>query len=134
MTLPMLIERRYFAVETLIWSSPTTTGNRPCKRRAHTTCVYNNRIYVFGGGDGLQALNDTFELDLATMHWSEIKTTGQIPLSRGYHTSNIFKSQMIVFGGSDGHECFSDVHVLDLGRFALSCTSNRSCIAKVQPC
>ncbi|KAF9359071.1 hypothetical protein BGX34_008553 [Mortierella sp. NVP85] len=100
--------------ETLIWSSPTTTGNRPCKRRAHTTCYYNNRIYVFGGGDGLQALNDTFELDLATMHWSEIKTTGQIPLSRGYHTSNIFKSQMIVFGGSDGHECFSDVHVLDL--------------------
>ncbi|KAF9311930.1 hypothetical protein BG003_006829 [Podila horticola] len=100
--------------DTLTWTNPQTTGDRPCRRRAHTTCVYNNCIYVFGGGDGVQALNDTYMLDLADMHWSEVQTTGTLPISRGYHTSNLIKSQFIVYGGSDGHECFSDVHVLDL--------------------
>ncbi|ORZ04399.1 hypothetical protein BCR41DRAFT_379072 [Lobosporangium transversale] len=99
---------------TLTWTNPQTTGTRPCRRRAHTTCVYSNHIYVFGGGDGVQALNDTYQLDLITMHWSEVKTIGDIPLSRGYHTSNLIKSQWIIYGGSDGQECFSDVHVLDL--------------------
>ena len=102
--------------DTLTWTNPQTTGARPCRRRAHTTCVYNNHIYIFGGGDGIRALNDTHALDLATMHWTEIKTTGTIPLSRGYHTSNLINSKYIVFGGSDGHECFSDIHVLDLGK------------------
>ncbi|KAF9084665.1 hypothetical protein BGX23_010334 [Mortierella sp. AD031] len=100
--------------DTLTWTNPQTTGDRPCRRRAHTTCVYDNCIYVFGGGDGVRALNDTFKLDLADMRWSEVKTTGQIPIARGYHTSNLIKSQFIIYGGSDGHECFSDVHVLDL--------------------
>ncbi|KAF9432313.1 hypothetical protein BGZ76_010975 [Entomortierella beljakovae] len=100
--------------DTLTWTNPQTTGDRPCRRRAHTTCVYNNCIYVFGGGDGVQALNDTYKLDLSEMRWSEVKVTGQPPIARGYHTSNLIKSQFIVYGGSDGHECFSDVHVLDL--------------------
>ncbi|KAG0361894.1 hypothetical protein BGZ54_008886 [Gamsiella multidivaricata] len=100
--------------DTLTWTNPQTTGDKPCRRRAHTTCVYNNCIYVFGGGDGVQALNDTFKLDLTEMRWSEIRTTGQVPIARGYHTSNLIKSQFIVYGGSDGHECFPDVHVLDL--------------------
>jgi len=78
--------------------------------------VYNNCIYVFGGGDGVQALNDTYQLNLADMHWTEMKTTGAIPISRGYHSSNLIKNHFIVYGGSDGHECFSDVHVLDLGK------------------
>lgn len=103
-------------IDTLTWTNPQTTGDRPCRRRAHTTCVYNNCIYVFGGGDGVQALNDTYMLDLSDMHWSEVQTTGALPISRGYHTSNLIKSQFIVYGGSDGHECFSDVHVLDLGK------------------
>ncbi|KAG0039385.1 hypothetical protein BGZ82_008485 [Podila clonocystis] len=99
---------------TLTWTNPQTTGTRPCRRRAHTTCVYNNCIFVFGGGDGVQALNDTYMLNVTDMHWTELKTTGTVPISRGYHTSNLIKSQFIVYGGSDGHECFSDVHVLDL--------------------
>lgn len=103
-------------LDTLTWSNPQTFGDKPCRRRAHTTCVYNNCIYVFGGGDGVQALNDTYKLDLTDLKWEEVKTTGQIPIARGYHTSNLIKSQFIVYGGSDGHECFSDVHVLDLGK------------------
>ena len=103
-------------IDTLTWTNPQTTGVRPRRRRAHTTCVYNNCIYVFGGGDGVQALNDTYQLNLADMHWTEMKTTGAIPISRGYHSSNLIKNHFIVYGGSDGHECFSDVHVLDLGK------------------
>lgn len=106
-------------IDTLTWTNPQTTGKRPRRRRAHTTCVYNNCIYVFGGGDGVQALNDTYQLNLADMHWTELKTTGAIPISRGYHTSNLIKNHFIVYGGSDGHECFSDVHVLDLGVYTL---------------
>lgn len=87
-------------------------------------------MYVFGGGDGVQALNDTYMLNLTDMHWTELKTTGTIPISRGYHTSNLIKSQFIVYGGSDGHECFSDVHVLDLGMI-LGCNDDkrRECVS-----
>ncbi|KAG2171465.1 hypothetical protein INT43_009126 [Umbelopsis isabellina] len=103
--------------ETLIWTKPITYGAPPSPRRAHTTCYWQNKIYVFGGGDGIRALHDVHVLDLTNptrLTWSELQTFGPQPLSRGYHTGNLVGDKYIIYGGSDGHECFSDVHILDL--------------------
>jgi len=101
------------------WSRPQTTGkSKPSQRRAHTAEHLNDHIYFFGGGDGKQALNDTFSLNTVTLHWSAIKTVGQTPSKRGYHKSVMMDSSMYVLGGSNGKECFDDIYALDLSKGA----------------
>lgn len=123
------------------WTKPRVLGDRiPSKRRAHTACLYKNGIYVFGGGDGVRALNDIWRLDvsdLSKMSWKLVsgpsestastnssKQSGNAigvgsgkdlrPKARGYHTANIVDGKLIIFGGSDGGECFNDVWLYDI--------------------
>lgn len=111
------------------WSRPRIVGDKvPSKRRAHTACLYKNGIYVFGGGDGVRALNDIWRLDVSDtnkMSWRMISAPlaaedmgvgkeHQRPKARGYHTANMVGSKLIIFGGSDGGECFNDVWVYDV--------------------
>ncbi|KAH7155516.1 hypothetical protein B0J13DRAFT_604497 [Dactylonectria estremocensis] len=108
------------------WSKPRIIGDKmPSKRRAHTACLYKNGIYVFGGGDGVRALNDIWRLDVSDvnkMSWRLISSSDKNPpgtkdyrpKARGYHTSNMVGSKLIIFGGSDGGECFDDVWVYDV--------------------
>lgn len=114
----------------LRWSRPRILGDKvPSKRRAHTACLYKNGIYVFGGGDGVRALNDIWRLDVSDfnkMSWKLISgpssadgrspVTGKElrPKARGYHTANIVGTKLIIYGGSDGGECFNDVWVYDV--------------------
>jgi hypothetical protein len=107
------------------WSTPVVAGDGragdryPSKRRAHTACFFRNGIYVFGGGDGVRALNDVWRLDVADtnkMSWKLISPPGEgddKPKARGYHTANMVGSKLIIFGGSDGGECFGDVWIFD---------------------
>jgi hypothetical protein len=69
--------------------------------------IYQNKFWVFGGGNGLQALNDIWTLEasgsLDRMKWKQVTINGhKRPSPRGYHTANLVKSVMIVVGGSDG--------------------------------
>jgi hypothetical protein len=55
------------------WSRPTiegdntnlssTTPHIPAPRRAHTAVLYDQKIWIFGGGNGIQALNDVYCLE-----------------------------------------------------------------------
>lgn len=109
------------------WTKPRVLGDKiPSKRRAHTACLYKNGIYVFGGGDGVRALNDIWRLDVSDptkMIWKLISGpenavsssgTETRPKARGYHTANMVGSKLIIFGGSDGRECFDDVWIYDI--------------------
>ncbi|KAI9864752.1 MAG: hypothetical protein M1824_004659 [Vezdaea acicularis] len=103
----------------------------PTKRRAHAACLYKNGIYVFGGGDGIRALNDVWRLDVSDFNklsWrlmspptsskSSTSIDGRLgslrPIARGYHSANMVGSKMIVFGGSDGQDCFRDLWIFDV--------------------
>lgn len=46
------------------YTPPVHDGPKPKGRRAHTAVLYNGKIYVFGGGNGLEALNDVWCLDV----------------------------------------------------------------------
>ena len=111
------------------WHRPRIVGDKmPSPRRAHTACLYKNGIYVFGGGDGVRALNDIWRLDVSDvtkMSWKLVSspTSGSPngttardnrPKARGYHTANMVGSKLIIYGGSDGGECFNDVWVYDV--------------------
>ncbi|KAI4861493.1 galactose oxidase [Hypoxylon rubiginosum] len=119
------------------WHRPRIVGDRgsPSPRRAHTACLYKNGIYMFGGGDGVRALNDIWRLDVTDVHkmsWKLVsgpssgsgsngstptKDVGR-PKARGYHTANMVGSKLIIYGGSDGGECFNDVWVYDVDAHA----------------
>ncbi|KAG1894941.1 uncharacterized protein F5891DRAFT_1060546 [Suillus fuscotomentosus] len=118
--------------------NPSERPLHPAPRRAHTSVLYNGKIYIFGGGNGLTALNDLWTLDVSRLdptsqstysygggsfggsgasgglRWSLVETQGEPPVPRGYHTANLVGNIMIVVGGSDGRECFSDVWCLHL--------------------
>lgn len=113
------------------WSKPRILGDKvPSKRRAHTACLYKNGVYVFGGGDGVRALNDIWRLDVSDMtkmSWklisapspsadgrSPVNGKDSRPKARGYHTANMVGGKLIIYGGSDGGECFNDVWVYDV--------------------
>ena len=105
-------------------------------RRAHTAVLYRGRIWVFGGGNGTQALNDLWTLEVGNnasvekMKWELMRTEGKMPSPRGYHTANLIGNVMVVVGGSDGRECFSDIWCLNLGKVVcliyLACLSTDS--------
>ncbi|KAK4154738.1 Tip elongation aberrant protein 1 [Chaetomidium leptoderma] len=125
----------------LRWSRPRIMGDKvPSKRRAHTACLYKNGLYVFGGGDGVRALNDIWRLDvsdMSKMSWKLISgpssssvdgrspVTGKDlrPKARGYHTANMVGAKLIIYGGSDGGECFNDVWVYDVETQAWKCVN-----------
>ncbi|PCH42996.1 galactose oxidase [Wolfiporia cocos MD-104 SS10] len=90
----------------------------PPPRRAHTAVLYKNKVWVFGGGNGMEALNDVWTLDIGApgdrMQWEQMPTKGTKPTPRGYHTANLVGNVMVVVGGSDGRECFSDIWCLNL--------------------
>jgi hypothetical protein len=116
-----------FDTTTRRWHLPNIAPSPdPAPRRAHSAVFYKSKIWVFGGGNGLTALNDLWTLDIThgmgtnsarPMRWEEMQTTGPKPNSRGYHTANLIGNVMVVIGGSDSKECFTDVWCLNLGRF-----------------
>ena len=103
------------------WSQPRFPPemSMPPPRRAHTAVYYRNKVWIFGGGNGTQALNDLWTLEVGPspdkMRWELQQTKGKKPTSRGYHTANLIGNVMIIMGGSDGRECFSDIWCLNLG-------------------
>lgn len=103
------------------WQQPVfpVDAPQPPPRRAHTAVLYKGKVWVFGGGNGSQALNDLWTLDVNVpverMKWEEQRTRGKAPVARGYHTANLVGNVMIIMGGSDGKECFSDIWCLNLG-------------------
>ncbi|EIW56695.1 galactose oxidase [Trametes versicolor FP-101664 SS1] len=102
--------------------SSIAEAERPCvfppPRRAHTSVLYKNKLWIFGGGNGSMALNDVWTLDLSggidNLRWEQMETRGKKPLPRGYHTANLIGNVMVIVGGSDGRECFSDIWCLNL--------------------
>lgn len=104
-------------LETLTWTKPRIDGVPSSPRRAHVTCLWQDKIIIVGGGNGTQALADVHVLDVSDpnrLTWSQMIPEGPAPLARGYHTGNLIKDKLVIYGGSDGHDCFSDVHILNL--------------------
>eukprot|EP00297_Palpitomonas_bilix_P005055 CAMPEP_0113875200 /NCGR_PEP_ID=MMETSP0780_2-20120614/4800_1 /TAXON_ID=652834 /ORGANISM="Palpitomonas bilix" /LENGTH=645 /DNA_ID=CAMNT_0000861143 /DNA_START=98 /DNA_END=2035 /DNA_ORIENTATION=+ /assembly_acc=CAM_ASM_000599 len=60
---------------------PPTRGTTPSARRGHTTVVYEDRLYLFGGSDGDRNFGDLHSISLAPL-WEEEGERGTGPLPR----------------------------------------------------
>ncbi|XP_074641626.1 leucine-zipper-like transcriptional regulator 1 [Tubulanus polymorphus] len=75
------------------------------RRSKHTVVAYKEAIYVFGGDNGKQMLNDLLRFDVKDKSWGRAFTTGPPPAPRYHHSAVVHEGSMFVFGGYTG-----DIH------------------------
>ncbi len=64
-------------------------------------CSYRNSLYVFGGDNGKQMLNDLITYDCTNNSWGRA-LNGSPPTPRYHHTACVYQNSMFVFGGYTG--------------------------------
>jgi hypothetical protein len=74
-----------FNFETDQWQEVrSVSGSVPCPRFCHTCEVYNSSLFIFGGYDGQQRLNDFWQFKLATEVNIDIPSSSLVSDLRGF--------------------------------------------------
>ncbi|KAF2068693.1 hypothetical protein CYY_009983, partial [Polysphondylium violaceum] len=76
-----------------------TFGNGPAMRTQHSSILWNNSMYIFGGRNASGPKNDLYVYSFETQLWSEVPTEGAKPTARFGHSAIVDDNHMIVFGG-----------------------------------
>jgi hypothetical protein len=115
------------------WQLLDVKGDLPCPRHSHAAVAVRNRMFVFGGTDGKQLLNDVHIFDSATSTWSKPEVSGSI--TPRVHTAVDVVGHLIIFFGGQGPNGndLNDTVALDTGALccaALRCVAlrHRSCV------
>lgn len=92
-------------VSTGFWKKLVCTESTPSPRSGHSAVTFNSRMYIFGGHDGKDVLNDHFSLSLTTLKWTQLSGISKlpsIPSPRTSHSSAVdeLTGFIYVFGGS----------------------------------
>ncbi|KAK8204959.1 cell polarity protein-like protein [Phyllosticta capitalensis] len=74
-------------------------GQVPPARTNHSMVQWNDKLYLFGGTDGINWFSDVWCFDPKTNSWSELDCIGYIPLAREGHAAAIVNDTMYIFGG-----------------------------------
>ncbi|KAF7718443.1 Kelch motif containing protein [Penicillium ucsense] len=74
-------------------------GEIPPARTNHTLVSHNDRLYLFGGTNGVKWFNDVWTFDPRANSWTELDCVGFIPTPREGHAAALVNDVMYVFGG-----------------------------------
>lgn len=74
-------------------------GQIPPARTNHTIVSFNEKLYLFGGTNGVKWFNDVWAFDPRANAWTEFDCVGFIPTPREGHASALVNDVMYVFGG-----------------------------------
>ncbi|KAI6870782.1 hypothetical protein KC338_g2897 [Hortaea werneckii] len=74
-------------------------GQIPPARTNHTMVSWNDRLYLFGGTDGVSWFNDVWSYDPRTNSWTQLECIGYIPSPREGHAASLVGDVMYIFGG-----------------------------------
>lgn len=74
-------------------------GLIPPARTNHSVVTWNDRLYLFGGTDGVTWFSDVWSYDPRTNSWSQLECIGYIPVAREGHAAALVGDVMYVFGG-----------------------------------
>ena len=93
-------------------------ANVPSPRGAHSTCIVEDVVYVFGGyggsGYSRRELDDLYSLDYHSWTWTKIGAKGAGPEKRSGHQACAVEKKMYVFGGWNCSTQFNDLYALDV--------------------
>mmetsp|Transcript_22188 Transcript_22188/g.33883 ORF Transcript_22188/g.33883 Transcript_22188/m.33883 type:complete len:566 (-) Transcript_22188:509-2206(-) len=102
--------------DTYEWRLVETTGSAPQQRANHSSAVLNEtgELFIFGGWNGRERLNDIHILDVRTSTWSSPHVGGVVPQARAGMTLTALRDRLYLFGGSGtSSKCFDDLQILD---------------------
>ncbi|CAO3619833.1 unnamed protein product [Cunninghamella blakesleeana] len=85
----------------LIHNGSNERGPVPNGRSGHTSVVFENRLYIFGGSDGKHLYNDIWCFDFQACQWHQIPAAGFIPTARECSAAGLVDDAMYVIGGRD---------------------------------
>jgi len=105
-----------FDVNTFTWRLVESKGEIPNQRANHSSAFLEetNELFIFGGWNGKERLNDIHILDIVTCTWSSPHIGGVLPHPRAGMTLTAIRGRLYLFGGSGtSSKCFMDLHVLD---------------------
>ncbi|KAJ5103781.1 hypothetical protein N7532_004310 [Penicillium argentinense] len=91
-------------------------GQIPPARTNHTIVSFNDKLYLFGGTNGVKWFNDVWTFDPRANTWTEMDCVGFIPTPREGHASALVNDVMYVFGGRTDE----GVDLGDLSAFRIS--------------
>jgi len=83
----------------------------PRSRFGHTAVIYGHSMYIFGGWDGHDTLQELFEYNVSSNMWILMPLRGTAPRARYRHTAVVCGDAMFTFGGVDKTQYrFPDLH------------------------
>ena len=74
-------------------------GQIPPARTNHTMITWQDRLYLFGGTDGIHWYNDVWSYSPHSNSWTELECIGYIPAAREGHAAALVGDVMYIFGG-----------------------------------
>lgn len=86
-------------------------ANLATGRQRHTCHIYNNYLWVVGGRDSSNYLNDIRRIDLSTKTETSF---GTFTTARGWHKSAIYDGYLYICGGWSGASARGDVRKINL--------------------
>ena len=84
--------------------------NIPCPRSLLSWVALDNKLYIFGGYDGISRKNDFYSYDTEKLIWKQIKTWDIPPLPRDRHVAVVYNRSIYIFGGYDGFNRINDFY------------------------
>ena len=92
-----------FDIENGSWAALNDVrGNVPVSRDAHAMVVYKDSLYLYGGHDGENYLNDMYEFSIPNKTWTQILASNSIVNGIRGHSANCIGQNIYIFGGYDG--------------------------------
>ena len=113
------ISKKALTCSSVAWHKINGGKTAPVPRIAHAQVAIGNKIYVFGGRQGVREeefpLNDLHYFDVENKTWTEIvNVNGTFPSPRSFHRMISVGSSLFVFGGCGGEGLrLSDLHEFD---------------------
>jgi hypothetical protein len=107
--------------QTFTWRKVETTGAIPQQRANHSSAILEEtgELFIFGGWNGTERLNDIHILDTATSTWTCPHAGGVLPHPRAGMTLTALRGRLYLFGGSGtSSKCFQDLQILDKSEMA----------------
>lgn len=81
--------------------NPVDGNESPPSRTNHIAITHNDKLYVFGGTNGMEWFNDMWRFDPITRTWTMLKCSGFVPQPREGHSAALVGDVIYVFGGRD---------------------------------
>jgi hypothetical protein len=77
-------------VSTSFWKKLICTDETPSARSGHSSVTFDSKLFIFGGHDGSNVLNDHYCLNLITLKWTRLSSNSvqpNVPSARASHAS-----------------------------------------------